>query len=180
MIYDVLLISAVQRSDSDIRYAYPFPYRLSQKLSRFPCVVHRVPVDYPFHIQNCAFAIPQTPVHPCALFPFGNHMFVFNTYESVSDLLFLIFFFFYFFLGPYPQHMEVPRLGVESEPQLAACTTATAMPDVSHIFNLYHNSQQRQILNLLSKARDRTHNLMVPSRIHFHCTKMGTPAFLMF
>ena len=28
----------------------------------------------------------------------------------------LSFFFFSYFLGPHPQHMEVPRLGVESEP----------------------------------------------------------------
>ena len=35
--------------------------------------------------------------------------------------------------------------------------------------------QQRRILNLLSKSRDRTHNLIVPSRIHFHCTTTGTP-----
>ena len=30
------------------------------------------------------------------------------------------------FLGPHPRHMEVPRLGGESELQLPACTTATA------------------------------------------------------
>lgn len=30
----------------------------------------------------------------------------------------------FFFLGPYPQHMAVPRLGVESELQLPAYTTA--------------------------------------------------------
>ena len=30
--------------------------------------------------------------------------------------------------------MEVPRLGVESEPQLPAFATATAMQDPSHIF----------------------------------------------
>ena len=35
------------------------------------------------------------------------------------------------FLGPHPQHMEVPRLGVESELQLPAYTTATATPDPS-------------------------------------------------
>ena len=34
-----------------------------------------------------------------------------------------------FFLGLQPRHMEVPRLGVESELQLPACATATAMPD---------------------------------------------------
>ena len=32
------------------------------------------------------------------------------------------------------------------------------------------------LLNPLSKVRDRTCNLMVPSRIHFHCAQMGTPA----
>ena len=29
--------------------------------------------------------------------------------------------------------------------------------------------------NPLSKARDQTHNLMVPSRILFHCAVTGTP-----
>ena len=38
-------------------------------------------------------------------------------------------FFFFFFLGPHLWHMEVPRLGVESELQSLAYTTATAMPD---------------------------------------------------
>ena len=55
--------------------------------------------------------------------------------------------------------MEVPRLGVQSELQLLA--TATAMPEPSCIFDLHHSSQQHQILNPLSKARERTHNLMV-------------------
>ena len=32
---------------------------------------------------------------------------------------------------PHLRHMEVPRLGVELELQLLACTTATAMPDLS-------------------------------------------------
>jgi len=85
-------------------------------------------------------------------------------------LLLLVFF---VFLGPHPQHMEVPRLGVESELQLPAY--ATAMPDPSHICDLHHKSWQRQILNPLSEARDWTHNLMVPSQIRFHCATMGTP-----
>ena len=34
------------------------------------------------------------------------------------------------------------------------------MPDPSHIRNLYHSLQQHWILNPLSKAKDRTHNLM--------------------
>ena len=56
--------------------------------------------------------------------------------------------------------MEVPRLGVESELQLQAYTTATAMQDPNHICNLHQSSQQCQILNLLSKARDQTHILI--------------------
>ena len=33
------------------------------------------------------------------------------------------------FLEPNPRHMEIPRLGVESELQMLAYTTATATPD---------------------------------------------------
>ena len=39
---------------------------------------------------------------------------------------------------------------------------------------LHHSSQQRWILNPLSEARDQIRNLMVPSRIRFHCTMTGT------
>ena len=56
----------------------------------------------------------------------------------------------------------------------AAYTPATAMQDPSHICDLHHSSH-RQILNPLREARDWTHNLVVPSRIRFHCATMGTP-----
>ena len=62
--------------------------------------------------------------------------------------------------------MEVSRLGVESELQLLACTTATATLDTSCVCDLHHSSQQCQILNPLSKARDRTHNLMDTGHVH--------------
>jgi len=52
--------------------------------------------------------------------------------------------------------MEVPRLGVESELQLPAYTTATAMLNLSHVCDLHHSLQLCQILNPLSKARDQT------------------------
>ena len=55
--------------------------------------------------------------------------------------------------------------GVESELQLLAYTTAMERPDPSHIWDLHHSSRQRRIPNLLSEARDWTHNLMVCSRI---------------
>ena len=69
----------------------------------------------------------------------------------------MVYLFFVFF-GPHLQHMEIPRLGVKSELQLLAYTTATAMWNPSH-------SQQHQILNLLSKARDRTCILMDTSQV---------------
>ena len=40
------------------------------------------------------------------------------------------FFFFFCFLGQHPRHVEVPRLGVESELQLLAYTAATAGSNV--------------------------------------------------
>ena len=58
------------------------------------------------------------------------------------------------FLELHLRHMEVPRLGVESELQLPADATATAMQNPSHICDLYHSSQQQRILNTLSGASD--------------------------
>ena len=52
--------------------------------------------------------------------------------------------------------MEVPRLGVKAELQLLAYSTATAVQDVSYVFNLHHSSWQHWILNPLSEARDQT------------------------
>ena len=74
----------------------------------------------------------------------------------VLILKFFFFFVFSFFLGPYPWHMEVPRLGVELELQLPAYTTATATLDLSHNCNLHHSSWQCWMLNPPSKARDCT------------------------
>ena len=44
-----------------------------------------------------------------------------------------------------------------------AYATAAAMPDPSHVCDLHHSSMQCWILTPLSRARDRTHNLMVRS-----------------
>ena len=52
--------------------------------------------------------------------------------------------------------MDVPRLGVKSELQLPAYTTATATPDLSLVCDLPCSSWQGRILNLLSGAKDRT------------------------
>ena len=76
--------------------------------------------------------------------------------------------------------MQVPRLGFESELELPAFTTATAMQDLSCVCDLHHSSQQSQILNPLNEARDRTCVLMDTSQIHFRCTTTGTPSVLIF
>ena len=68
------------------------------------------------------------------------------------------------FSGPPPRHMEVPRLGVQSP----ANTIATDMKDLSHDCNLYHSSQQHQILNPLSEARHQTCILMDTSQVEYH------------
>ena len=71
--------------------------------------------------------------------------------------------------------MEVPRLGVEWELQPLAYATATAMSDLSLIFELHHSSQQCWILNPLSKTKDRTFIVMDASQVRFHKAMMGTP-----
>ena len=50
-------------------------------------------------------------------------------------LIFFFFLSFFVFLGPHPQHMEVPRLGIQSELQLPAYSRAAVMPDLSCICN---------------------------------------------
>ena len=70
--------------------------------------------------------------------------------------------------------MEAPRLRVKLElQQLPAYTTATRDP--SCICDLHQRSRQGQILYPLSKARDQTHVLMDPSRVHYHWATTGTP-----
>ena len=76
-----------------------------------------------------------------------------NYFTIVHHESILIFFFFGFsvFLGPHPGHIQVPRLGVLLE---LAYATATAMPDLSHVCNLHHSSQQCRVLDPLREAKD--------------------------
>ena len=75
--------------------------------------------------------------------------------------------------------MDVPRLGVELEPQVPAYTTAEATRDPGYICNLHHSSRQCRILNPLSEARGWTHVLMDPSWVHYHWATMGTPGIFL-
>ena len=50
---------------------------------------------------------------------------------SYKEQVFYLLYLFFVFLGPHLQQMEVPRLGIESELQLLAYTTATETWDLS-------------------------------------------------
>ena len=108
-----------------------------------------------------------------------NSLYIWSFYNLLGFLsLALILFYFCcccLFLGLYLLHMEVPRLGIKSELQPLAYTTATATPDPRHVFDLHHSSGQRWILNPLSEATNQTWVLMNTSWIRFHWATMGTP-----
>ena len=76
---------------------------------------------------------------------------------EIRSMASISFFYLFGFLGPCLRHMEVPRLGVESELQLLY---------PSCVCDLHHSSRQRQIPNTLSKARDRTRVLRNASWVH--------------
>ena len=69
------------------------------------------------------------------------------------------------FIRLHLRHMEVPRLGVESELQLPVYTTATAILDLYLICNLHCSFWQCWILNPQSGARDQTRIFMETSQV---------------
>ena len=97
-----------------------------------------------------------------------------------SGHLFFIFIFLSFFLGLHLRHMEVLRLGVKSELQLPTYDKATAMPDLSSVCDLHHSSQQHQIRNPLSEARNRTRVFMDISWVCYPWPTTGTQPFRPF
>ena len=98
--------------------------------------------------------------HPCFA-----HSYTFAIWFIQHLPVFLVFVCLFCFFRAILWHMEVPRLGVESELQQPAYTTATAMRDPSCVYNLHHSSWQRWILNPLSGARDGTLVLTDASQI---------------
>ena len=83
--------------------------------------------------------------------------------ESSSICFFVCFLVLFFVsLGPHMQHMDVPRLGVQFEPQPGLHQSHRSMGSEPR---LQPTPQQHQILNTLSKARDQTHALMGTSQV---------------
>ena len=89
---------------------------------------------------------------------------------------FILFYFFCFFRAT-PSACGVPSLGVKSELQLPAYTTAIVTQDLSHVCELCHNLGQHWILNPLSEARGRTHILMDISRVNNLLNHNGNSSF---
>ena len=104
---------------------------------------------------------------PCA---HSQHLPLFTNQEALVTLSGKGGFFWFCFFS-----LSAPRLGVQSELQMPAYATVTAMPALSHICDPHHSSTQRQIPDTLSKARDQSRILMYTSRIHFRYTTMVTP-----
>ena len=133
------------------------------------------------HILLMLFPLPGMPSLPCLCInsfwkaSFKDHLFPAGSYPHNETERTFYSFIFVCFLGLNPHIMEVPRLGIEFELQLLAYTTARAVPDPSHVWDLLHSWQQRWILDPLSEARDWTHVFMDTSWIHFHWAPMGTP-----
>ena len=103
-----------------------------------------------FHQSSCPFLLWKPPVWPI--------------YKSVSVLFVFIFFYFLFlhiYLFSRAIHEAYQSSWTRGWIRAAAEGYVTATPDPHHIHicNLCCSSQQHQILNLLSKARDRTHIL---------------------
>ena len=94
---------------------------------------------------------------------------------SVKTRSILTYLDFFLFLGPHPWHMAVPRLGVTSELQVPAYTTATAISDLSHICNLYHSSQHTRSPPGIKPGSSR-----MPVRFISAAATMGTPNLTYF
>ena len=105
--------------------------------------------------------------HWLLLNSFKNVSFSFHFYELYSRQFSIPNRILSIFLGLHLWHMEVPRLGVQSELELLAYTTATATQDPSRVWDLHHSSRQRQILNPTSETRDRTCILMDTRQVCF-------------
>ena len=94
--------------------------------------------------------------------------------SALPGFFFFLFFLFFFFLFSAAAAVcEGSSLGVESELQLPAHTTATATQEPSHVCGLHCSSWQHWIPDPLSKARFWTHILMDSS--HYCWATVGTP-----
>ena len=100
-----------------------------------------------------------------------------------GNRIFLVLFWFAFclffsFLELHLWHMQLPRLGVESELQLPAYTMATAIAirDRSHVCNLYQSSWECQILTHWARPGIKPASSWILFRFITCWSIMGTPS----
>ena len=88
----------------------------------------------------------------------GDQSLVQDGDEEAATFFFQFVFLFSIFLW----HTEVPRLGVKSELQLLAYTTATTMWDPSQVCDLHHSSTQQELPKSHLLARVHIHYSFIP------------------
>ena len=76
--------------------------------------------------------------------------------------------------------MEAHRLGFESELQRVAYTTATATPDLIHVYDPHNSSRQHWVLNPVNEARDCTWVLMDTSQVSLLLSHEGNSQMFLF
>ena len=116
--------------------------------------------NLPFCFHSDAPAIFSLPSQPPVFYK--------RTSDCVSPLFkTLSFFLIYFFMVAPAAYGISQARNPESELQLPATVTATAIRDPSLVCDLHHSSRQHWILNPLSGARDRTCVFMATSWVHY-------------
>ena len=125
---------------------------------------------------------PPLPTHIVQLVPHGFTLPALSPRDSLKAASWgickaypIFFVCLFIFLGLHLWHIEVPRLGVESELQLLDYTTATARQDPSRVWDLHHSSPQHQIPNPISEAGDWTRVLKDTSQVRSWWTTKAIP-----
>ena len=117
----------------------------------------------------------------CLSSVFGTFSWILSSHSfSISrrSLFFIYSHFFFVFIGPRPQHMEVPRLGFKSELKLLVYTTATAIWDLSHICDLHHSHGNARSLTHWARPGMEAASSWILAGFVNHWATTGTPVYL--
>ena len=124
-----------------------------------------------FYLHFCCCAFGVISKKHCLILSYGvlssgsSHIKVwfillnFSSTCSIYRYVYICIYLSFDLLGLHLWHMEVPRLGVQSELQLPAYTTATTTQGLSRICDLQHSSDWSRTLNPQDEARDQIHIL---------------------
>ena len=102
----------------------------------YPFFINFINISRSFQKSGSLLLPISPPSHP-AQATISSHLDQGNLLLPQIPMTVLPYFYYYFyifllkFLGLYPRHMEVPKLEIQSELQLQAYATATAMQDLS-------------------------------------------------